>query len=77
MLDDSAGFARAALALFEATGQPSLSGEHAEAEARGALARFGAADGGLYLTADRRGRGRPGRACAGVSTTMRRRAGSA
>jgi uncharacterized protein YyaL (SSP411 family) len=51
LLDDSAGFARAALALFEATGAPNYL-ETAEAEARAARVRFGAADGGLYLTAD-------------------------
>jgi len=50
LLDDSAAFARAALALFEATGSPRYL-ESAEAETRDALARFGAPDGGLYLTA--------------------------
>ncbi len=50
MLDDSAGFGRAALALFEATGLPRYL-HSAESEARAALARFGAPDGGLYLTA--------------------------
>jgi uncharacterized protein YyaL (SSP411 family) len=51
MLDDSASFAGAALALFEAGGEP----RHlhaAEEETRAALRRFGAPDGGLYLTAD-------------------------
>jgi uncharacterized protein YyaL (SSP411 family) len=51
LLDDSASFARAALALFEATGSPRYL-EIAEAETHAALARFGAPDGGLYLTAD-------------------------
>jgi uncharacterized protein YyaL (SSP411 family) len=50
MLDDSAAFARAALALFEATGEPRYLAA-AEQETRAALARFGAEDGGLYLTA--------------------------
>jgi len=50
MLDDCASFARAALALFEATGEPRYL-QIAEHEAGGALARFGAEDGGLYLTA--------------------------
>ncbi len=43
-------FARAALALFEATGEPRYL-KLAEQEARAALSRFGAPDGGLYLTA--------------------------
>jgi uncharacterized protein YyaL (SSP411 family) len=51
MLDDSAAFARAALALYEATGEPRYL-NLAEQEARAALARFGASDGGLYLTAE-------------------------
>jgi len=50
MLDDCASFARAALALFEATGEPRYL-QLAEREAGAALARFGAEDGGLYLTA--------------------------
>ena len=50
MLDDSASFARAALALFEATGEPGYL-QLAERETRAALALFGAEDGGLYLTA--------------------------
>jgi uncharacterized protein YyaL (SSP411 family) len=50
MLDDSASFARAALALFEATGEPRYLAI-AETEARAALRSFGAEDGGLYLTA--------------------------
>ena len=50
MLDDSASFARAGVALFEATGAPRYL-RVAEAEARAALDRFGAEDGGLYLTA--------------------------
>jgi uncharacterized protein YyaL (SSP411 family) len=50
LLDDSASFSRAALALFEATGEPRCL-ELAEREARAALKRFGAEDGGLYLTA--------------------------
>ncbi len=50
MLDDSASFARAALALFEATGEPRYL-TLAEQEARAAFARFGAEDGGLFLTA--------------------------
>ena len=50
LLDDSAAFARAALALFEATGTPRYL-QIAEAETHAALARFGAPDGGLYLTA--------------------------
>jgi uncharacterized protein YyaL (SSP411 family) len=50
LLDDSASFARAALALFEATGLPRYL-QIAEAETRAALARFEAPDGGLYLTA--------------------------
>jgi hypothetical protein len=50
MLDDHAALARAALALFEATGEP----DHLEAAvsaAREAQDLFGASDGGLYLTA--------------------------
>ena len=50
LLDDSAAFARAALALFEATGLARYLAS-AEAEARAALAWFGAPDGALYLTA--------------------------
>ncbi len=50
LLDDGASFARAALALFEATGAPRYL-TLAEGEARAVLARFGADDGGLYLTA--------------------------
>jgi uncharacterized protein YyaL (SSP411 family) len=51
LLDDSASFARAALALFEATGGPRYLAL-AEREARAALKRFGAPDGGLYMAAD-------------------------
>ncbi len=51
LLDDSASFARAALALFEATGEPRYLAL-AERETRAALRRFGAPDGGLYLTAE-------------------------
>jgi uncharacterized protein YyaL (SSP411 family) len=51
LLDDSASFARAALALFEATGEPRYLGL-AERETRAALKRFGAPDGGLYMTAE-------------------------
>jgi len=51
LLDDSASFAGAALALFEATGEPRYLAL-AERETRAALKRFGAPDGGLYLTAD-------------------------
>ena len=51
LLDDCASFARAALALFEATGEPRYLAL-AEAETRAALARFGAPDGGLYMTAE-------------------------
>ena len=50
LLDDSASFARAALALLEATGEPRYL-SLAERETRAALARFGAEDGALYLTA--------------------------
>lgn len=50
MLDDCASFARAALALFEATGEPRYL-QIAEREAGAARTRFGAEDGGLYLTA--------------------------
>ncbi len=50
MLDDYAAFARAALALFEATGEPTYL-ETAMLSAREAQALFGAPDGGLYLTA--------------------------
>jgi len=50
VLDDSAAFARAAVALFEATGEPRYL-QLAEQETRAALERFGAEDGGLYLTA--------------------------
>jgi len=50
LLDDSAAFARAALALFEATGASRYL-QSAEVETQAALTRFGAPDGGLYLTA--------------------------
>ena len=51
MLDDYAALARAALALFEATGEPVYL-DAATSAAREAQALFGAADGGLYLTAE-------------------------
>ena len=51
MLDDYAALARAALALFEATGEPAYL-DAATAAAREAQALFGAADGGFYLTAE-------------------------
>ena len=50
MLDDYAALARAALALFEATGEPGYL-EAARAGAVEAQALFGAPDGGLFLTA--------------------------
>ncbi|MGO9740478.1 MAG: hypothetical protein ACLPN5_02990, partial [Roseiarcus sp.] len=50
MLDDYASLARAALALFEATGRPAHLAK-ADALAREAIDRFGDGDGGLYLTA--------------------------
>ena len=50
MLDDYAALARAALALFEATGEPGYL-EAARAAAVEAQALFGAPDGGLFLTA--------------------------
>jgi uncharacterized protein len=51
MLDDYAALARAALALFEATGEPVYL-DAATSAAREAQALFGAADGALYLTAE-------------------------
>jgi uncharacterized protein YyaL (SSP411 family) len=51
LVEDAASFARAALALFEATGEPRYLAL-AERETRAALARFGAPDGGLYMTAE-------------------------
>ena len=51
LVEDFASFARAALALFEATGEPRYL-SIAEREARAALVRFGAPDGGLYMTAE-------------------------
>jgi uncharacterized protein YyaL (SSP411 family) len=50
MLDDYAALARAALALFEVTGEPGYL-EAARAGAVEAQALFGAPDGGLFLTA--------------------------
>jgi uncharacterized protein YyaL (SSP411 family) len=50
MLDDFASLARAALALFEATGEPAYL-EAATSTAEQAQVLFGAEDGGLYLTA--------------------------
>ena len=50
MLDDYAAMARAALSLFEATGEPRLS-RRRDALGRGGSEEFGAEDGGLYLTA--------------------------
>jgi hypothetical protein len=50
MLDDFAAFARAALALFEATGAPAYL-EAGVSVTQEAQILFGAADGGLYLTA--------------------------
>jgi uncharacterized protein YyaL (SSP411 family) len=50
MLDDFAALARAALALFEATGEPPYL-EAATSTASQAQILFGAEDGGLYLTA--------------------------
>jgi uncharacterized protein YyaL (SSP411 family) len=50
MLDDYAALARAALALFEATGEPGYL-EAATSAAREAQTLFGGPDGGLYLTA--------------------------
>jgi len=50
LLDDYAAFARAALALFEATGEPPYL-DDAVKLAHDAQARFGAEDGGFYLTA--------------------------
>jgi uncharacterized protein len=51
MLDDYAALARAALALFEATGEPFYL-DAATSTTREGQALFGAADGGLYLTAE-------------------------
>jgi len=51
MLDDYAALARAALALFESTGEPPYL-EAATSCARDAEARFGAPDGALFLTAE-------------------------
>jgi hypothetical protein len=51
MLDDYAAMARAALALFEATGTPAYL-ERAEAWADEALRRFGDGGGGFFMTAD-------------------------
>jgi uncharacterized protein YyaL (SSP411 family) len=50
MLDDYAALARAALALFETTGEPGYL-EAARAGALEAQALFGAPDGGLFMTA--------------------------
>jgi uncharacterized protein YyaL (SSP411 family) len=50
MLDDYAAMARAALALFEATGEPQYL-DSAERWASDALALFGDGEGGLFLTA--------------------------
>jgi hypothetical protein len=50
MLDDYAEMARAAIALFEATGAPAYL-EYAEAWARESLTLFGDGEGGLFLTA--------------------------
>jgi uncharacterized protein YyaL (SSP411 family) len=50
LLDDYAAMARAALSLFEATGEPAYL-EAATQWAQTALQRFGDANGGVYLTA--------------------------
>ena len=50
LLDDYAAMARAALALFEATGAPAYL-ERAEAWAESALERFGDGDGGFFMSA--------------------------
>jgi uncharacterized protein YyaL (SSP411 family) len=51
LLDDYAAMARAALALFEATGTPAYLAR-AEAWAEAALQRFGDGDGGFFMSAD-------------------------
>ena len=56
MLDDYAAIARAAIDLFEATGEPAYLAT-ATSTAREAQASFGAADGALYLTAEDAGDG--------------------
>ena len=62
LLDDYASMARAALALFEASGEPGdLDAAHRLASE--ALDLFGDGEGGVYLTAERRG-GRARRASA-------------
>ena len=55
LLDDYAAMARAALALFEASGEPAISTPPASSR-REALDLFGDGAGGVYLTAERRRR---------------------